>query len=94
MCSAPVQVKLQVSLQQITCRGEESGWLPAHTQNISTNETSAVVESNIFIAGLSEIDRLLYNWRIFLTYYIGGYLPPYDSQISAVIYARIIRIHI
>jgi hypothetical protein len=31
MCSAPVQVKLQVSLQQITCRGEESGWLPANT---------------------------------------------------------------
>jgi hypothetical protein len=51
-----------------------------------------VVESNIFIAGLLELDRLLYNWRIFLTHYIGGFLPPYDSQISAVIFARIILI--
>jgi hypothetical protein len=53
-----------------------------------------VTESNIFIAGLSELDWLLYNWRIFLTHYFGGFLLPYDSQISAVIITRIIRIHI
>ncbi len=33
---------------------------------------------------------LLYNWRIFLTHYFGGFLPPDDSQISAVIFTRII----
>jgi hypothetical protein len=48
-------------------------------------EMRPVVESNVFIAGL-------FNWRIFLTHYFGGFLPPYDSQISAVIFTRIISI--
>jgi hypothetical protein len=37
-----------------------------------------VVVSNIFTAGLSELDRPLLYWRIFLSHYIGGFLPPYQ----------------
>lgn len=40
MCSAPVQVKLQVSLQQRTYRGESSGLVP-EGQIISMNTESA-----------------------------------------------------
>lgn len=40
MCSAPVHVKLQVSLQQRTYRGESSGLVP-EGQIISMNTESA-----------------------------------------------------
>ncbi len=65
----------------------------SHFLNNRFNETSGW-EQYLYCRALRTIDWLLYNWRIFLSHYIGGFLPPSDSLISAVIFTRIIRIHI
>jgi len=71
MCSAPVHVKLQVSLQHKTYKGESSGLVPdGQTMPINTSssfsleDTSAKIKNTVVHTSRKNLSTTFLKWKL------------------------------